>query len=185
MFQSIHLLGLAILVTASSSCERIRTLAKNNMQSSQPTVFGTYSSDQVSQLDPANFESFIARKNRLVVVDFYADWCPPCKRLSPVLEKAAAANPGIVYVGKINIDQAGGFPGTQGVSGIPDVRIYKDGQRVDQFVGFPGEEAVLEKIATLSQGITAETVVEQPRSEPSIRPLDKNEMPKGMQKRGL
>jgi thioredoxin 1 len=182
----LRLLGLAILLTASSSYDRIRTLAKNNMKSSQPAVFGSYSPDQISNLDPINYDSFTARKNRLVIIDFYADWCPPCKRLGPMLEKAATTNPGIVYVGKINIDQAQEFAASQGVSGIPDVRIYKDGVKVDEFKGCPSEAELLEKIATLSQGITAETsATATPRSEATIRPLDKNEMPKGMQKRGL
>ncbi|NJM37057.1 MAG: thioredoxin family protein [Akkermansiaceae bacterium] len=91
----------------------------------------------------------------------------------------------MVYVGKIDIEQARELAVAQGVSSIPDVRIYKDGQRVDQFLGFPGEDAVLEKISILSRGITAEIPATAQSTDSSVRPLDKNEMPKGMQKRGL
>ncbi|NJM37056.1 MAG: thioredoxin [Akkermansiaceae bacterium] len=96
----LSLLGIAVLAAASSSCDRIRTLVKSNMQPSQPAVLGTYSSDQISQLDPASFESFIARKNRLVIIDFYADSCPPCRQLSPVLEQAAKTIPELSMSGK-------------------------------------------------------------------------------------
>jgi thioredoxin-like negative regulator of GroEL len=89
------------------------------------------------------------------------------------------------FIGKVNVDQASDLAAAQGVRGIPDVRIYKDGREVDRFVGFPGEQEVLGKIAELSAGITpvaaAAPEVKTPK-EPVIQPFDKDWMPPGMKR---
>ncbi len=122
---------------------------------SQPTgtASASYSADQITHIDGTTYASTIAKTNRVVVVDFYADWCPPCRALAPSLQKAAEAHPGVVYVAKVNIDHARDLARSQGVSGIPDVRIFKNGQQVGGFKGFPGEASFMKLIDQHAQGI--------------------------------
>jgi thioredoxin len=188
-FRSLLCLSVSTAALLSSSCDRIRTLAKEQMKTETATAGAVSHSSfgQITQVDSSNYEAFISQKNRIVIVDFYADWCGPCKSLGPVLEKAVAAHPGVVYLGKVNTDQAGKLASEQGVNGIPDVRIFKEGREVDRFVGFPGEPKVLAKIAALSDGLTpAVAEVKSAKgasAEPEVQPMKKDWLPKGMQRR--
>jgi thioredoxin 1 len=183
-------LGITLVLAAVlvSGCERVRSLAKTlKPGTGGNSAAGVYSPQQVTTLDAAGYDAFIAQKNKLLVVDFYADWCGPCRMLSPMLEAAAAAHPGVVFIGRLNVEQAKEFAAKQRVQGIPDVRIFKDGQEVDRFVGCPSEAVVMGKIATLAKGITpaAATAADkpaQPAAEP-VKPMPKNWLPPGIQKR--
>lgn len=184
------LLGLMLAMAAVlvTGCDRLRSSLSKILKPNTPSTSAAASSDQVSTLDPANYDAFIAHKNRLVIIDFYADWCGPCRKLGPMLDAAAAAHPGVVYVGRINVDQARQFAAAQRVSSIPDVRIFKDGSEVDRFVGCPSEAAVLAKVDALSQGIIpaatapAPTAPAQSPAE-AVKPMPKNWLPPGIEKR--
>ncbi len=155
---------LIIASLASLSCDKLKNLASPPKANGLPAAgTGTFSPNQIQELSSANFNSFIARKDGLLIVDFTATWCGPCKRLAPVLEKAAALHPGIVFIGKVDVDRSPDVSSANKVSGIPDVRIYKGGVLVDKFVGFPGESQVLEKIAQLTQGMSAVPVTAAPK----------------------
>lgn len=185
--------GSAVLITATlgSGCDRLRSLAKNLKKSgdAKPATTATSGSGQVTAIDGSNYEAFIAQPNKLVIVDFYADWCGPCRLLSPMLEKAAAAHPAVVFIGKVNVDQAPQLATQQQVSGIPDVRIFKDGRQIDRFVGCPSEPEVLAKIASLAQGITAAPATPAAPAAPaktfeeSVQPMPKDWLPPGLEKR--
>ncbi len=95
----------------------------------------------VQDIGEAEFQAFINQPGRINIVDFHADWCPPCKQLAPVLSAAVTAKP-VARVGKINIDSAKSFASAQGVQGIPDVRFYVDGQLVERFVGGHSQQTV-------------------------------------------
>lgn len=164
--------------------------AEVSSTSDAATLPGVYSRDQISEISGTSYDSFTARKDALVIVDYYADWCPPCKALGPVLSKATEAHPGVVYVGKVDVDRAKDLATAQGVSSIPDVRIFKNGVQVDRFVGFPGEAQVLAKIKELSAGIqpaqTAATEAGDPaaKPEPTIKPFEKGWLPPGITRQG-
>lgn len=179
------------ILTCLVGCDKLPSVLASLKQAKAkppdtPQVAASFSQAQIANIGAAEHAGFISRPNALVVVDFYADWCPPCRMLTPVLEKAAGKHPGVVFVGKVNVDQAPDLASAQGVRGIPDVRIYKNGREVDRFTGFPGESQVLEKIASLAAGINPGTTpapaVNTP-SEPVIQPFQKDWMPPGMSRK--
>jgi thioredoxin 1 len=179
---------LLIAIGLGCGCERVRTMAKNLKRSgaAKPAVAAVYSSEQITALDASTYEGFVAQQNRLVIVDFYADWCGPCKQLEPMLEQAASAHPGVVFIGRVNVDQASKLAAEHQVRNIPDVRIFKDGREVDRFVGCPTQAAVLTKIAALAEGITpvaAVPVAPAQSPEKAVQPMPRDWLPPGMQKR--
>ena len=79
----------------------------------------------------------------LVVVKFGAEWCPPCKKIAPVLEELANSQDKYVYVG-VDVDECEEFSGESGISSIPDVRLFKDGKEIHKFVGFKNADQLKE-----------------------------------------
>ena len=91
----------------------------------------------------SNFESEVLRSDQPVLVDFYADWCGPCRMLAPVLEEIAREYEGGVKVGKVNVDEQMELAQKFGVSSIPSLVVFKDGQPVAKSLGYrPKEEIV-------------------------------------------
>jgi len=179
--------GCACLAAVSlmMGCDRVRSVTNKLKEAKANTAANaaTFSSDQITTVDASNYTAFTQQKDRLVIVDFYANWCGPCRQLSPILEKAAQAHPDVVFLGKVDVDKSGQLAAEQKVSSIPDVRIFKDGKQVDQFVGFPGESEVMEKIATLSEGIAPVPAALDKPKEGTIQPMPKDWMPPGIEKR--
>ncbi|MEM2463874.1 MAG: thioredoxin [Candidatus Bathyarchaeia archaeon] len=90
---------------------------------------------QVVHLTDSNFDEIISQ-NSLVLVDFYADWCMPCRMMSPVIEELAKELAGKVLVGKINVDKNPDVADRFQVFSIPTLVIIKSGKEVDRIVGF-------------------------------------------------
>ena len=82
-----------------------------------------------------DFENEVLQSNEPVVVDFWAEWCGPCKALSPVIDEIADEMKGKVKVVKVNIDDSPDAPAKYGVRGIPTLMIFKGGEVVDTRVG--------------------------------------------------
>jgi thioredoxin len=90
-------------------------------------------SETVVDLTEANFDAGV--KSGLTLVDFWAEWCGPCKALSPAIEQLAGEFGGKLKVAKVDIDANPNIPGRFGIRGIPTVILFKDGAKVDMFVG--------------------------------------------------
>lgn len=89
--------------------------------------------------DAADYDA-ILKNNHSVFVDFYADWCGPCKMLAPVVEKLADQNRDVTFV-KVNVDQNPDIASRYGIMSIPTLISFKDGQQAAATVGFqPAEE---------------------------------------------
>lgn len=86
-------------------------------------------------VNDTQFEAEVLKSDKPVVVDFWAEWCGPCKVLSPVVDELAEDLKDKVKVVKINIDEAPEAPTKYGVRGIPTLMIFKDGEVVDTRVG--------------------------------------------------
>ena len=82
-----------------------------------------------------NFDEEVLQSPVPVLVDFYADWCNPCKMMAPVVEKLAEEYDGKLKVGKCNIDENMQIAQRYRISGIPAFAIFKDGERLDFFIG--------------------------------------------------
>jgi putative thioredoxin len=102
----------------------------------------------VVDIDQNNAQQYLIDEsfNRSVVVDFWADWCAPCKQLMPLLEKLADEYAGAFLLAKINADEQQGISQQLGVRSLPTVMVFKDGQPVDGFSGAQPETAVREML---------------------------------------
>ena len=100
----------------------------------------------IVNIDESNAQQLLIDEsfNRPVVVDFWADWCEPCKQLMPVLEKLANEYAGAFLLAKVNADEQQGLAGQLGVRSLPTVMVIKEGQPVDGFAGAQPESAVRE-----------------------------------------
>ncbi len=92
-----------------------------------------------------SFNQEVLENKGVVFVDFYADWCGPCKMTGPILEEIAKENPNTKFV-KVNVDENPDLVSQYSVFSIPTFIIFKKGQVVSQFVGALGKEAFLEEI---------------------------------------
>ena len=88
----------------------------------------------------AEFEAI--KNNGVVLVDFYADWCGPCKMLGPVLEDLAGEYEGKAKIVKVNVDEIGDLASEYGVMSIPNMFILKDGEIVKNIVGYQPKAAL-------------------------------------------
>jgi len=97
-------------------------------------------SDKVKTLTDGNFDEEI--KQGVVLVDLWAEWCGPCRRLAPTLDALANEYEGRVIVAKLNIDEHPNTPSKYMVRGIPTLLVFKDGQLADTLVGLRAKEEI-------------------------------------------
>ena len=90
------------------------------------------------------FEADVLQSSTPVLVDFWAEWCGPCKQIAPALEQIAEEFAGEVTVAKVNIEDSPMTPGRYGVRGIPTLMLFKDGQMASMKVGAMPKAKILE-----------------------------------------
>jgi thioredoxin 1 len=103
----------------------------------------------VAAITNENFETEVTQATQPVVVDFWAEWCQPCKMLTPVLDKVAEKFQGQLKVVKCNVDENQELAMKYGVMSIPNLIFFKDGQVINQALGYMSEPQLSAKVASV------------------------------------
>ena len=93
-----------------------------------------------------NFETEVLGNDTPVLVDFYADWCGPCKMMMPVVEKMAEVYDGKIKVGKVNSDEENALAAKYGIMSIPSFLIFKNGEVIDTLTGAMSADALAARL---------------------------------------
>ncbi len=104
-------------------------------------------SDLISQLSETSFDEEVGSAAEPVLVDFWAEWCGPCKMIAPVLEEIADEQVGSLKIAKVNVDDAPDLAQRFEVMSIPTLILFKDGQPVQRIVGAKGKPALLAELS--------------------------------------
>ena len=100
------------------------------------------------QITDANFEELLGT-GKPMVLDFWAEWCGPCRMVSPIIDELAQEYEGRVTIGKINVDENDDVVGRFGIRTIPTVIFFKNGEMVDKIVGATSKDKFKEKVENL------------------------------------
>jgi thioredoxin 1 len=111
-------------------------------KNSKPSAGG--GENNIITLTESNFQQEL--KDRVVLVDFWASWCPPCRMMEPVIEQVASGSKGFAFVGKVNVDENQSLAMKYQVQNIPTTIIFKNGKEVKRFVGLNSKEFLVEQM---------------------------------------
>ncbi len=100
----------------------------------------------VQKVDINSFDSEVIKSDKVAVVDFFADWCGPCRKLSPIIEEIETELSDKVKFTKINTDENIPLAQTYQISGIPTLLVFKDGELVERMVGLMPKNAIITNI---------------------------------------
>jgi thioredoxin 1 len=103
----------------------------------------------IIEINEANFETEVLKSAQPVLVDFWAEWCGPCKMLAPVLDEIATEQSARAKVAKVNVDHHPALAARFGIQSIPTLLYFADGEVRHQTVGFTGKKAIVAKLEGL------------------------------------
>jgi thioredoxin 1 len=101
-------------------------------------------------IDEANFDNEVTKSAQPVLVDFWAEWCGPCKMIAPILDEIAKEKAGSVKVAKVNVDNNQSLSARYNVRAIPTLLFFKDGQLRDQVTGMTSKKDLLSRLEALA-----------------------------------
>jgi thioredoxin 1 len=104
-----------------------------------------------------SFEKDVLQSSTPVLVDFWAEWCGPCKQIAPALDQISEELAGAVTIAKVNIEESPTVPSRYGVRGIPTMMLFRDGQMASMKVGAMPKQKILEWLS--ETGVKAESAV--------------------------
>lgn len=105
------------------------------------------------EINEANFEAEVLKSAEPVLVDFWAEWCGPCKMLSPVLDEIGSEQAGRAKIAKVNVDENPDLAARFGIRSIPTLLYFAGGEVRDQTVGLVGKKAIVSRLESL--GVSA------------------------------
>ncbi|MFU8893195.1 MAG: thioredoxin family protein [Luteolibacter sp.] len=189
----------------AQGCDKAREWIANKTDQGQAATASTSFTGPVTEVSEVNYDAFVSQKGHLVVVNFGADWCGPCRQLGPVLERVSLEFGDAVKLGKVDVDKARDVAMRSGVRSIPDVRFFRDGKQVHQFSGSQPEARIREDLKKFTNAEkTAKAAESEPESllqrllpgkepdakaetaedeGPAIRPMEKDWLPPGIERR--
>ncbi|EET78166.1 MULTISPECIES: thioredoxin [Corynebacterium] len=100
----------------------------------------------VKKVTTDTFRKDVIESDKPVIVDFWAEWCGPCKKLSPILEEVAEELDGQVTVAKVNVDEERNLGAMFQIMSIPNVLIFNHGEKVDEFVGLRSKDDIVAQV---------------------------------------
>lgn len=100
----------------------------------------------VKKVTTETFRSDVIESDKPVVVDFWAEWCGPCKKLSPILEEVADELDGEVTIAQVNVDEERNLGAMFQIMSIPNVLIFNNGEKVDEFVGLRSKDDIMAQV---------------------------------------
>ena len=103
----------------------------------------------LAHFDDANFDAEVLKSKVPVVVDFFADWCGPCRALSPIVEQLAADFAGRVKIGKVEVVASAEVPTRYGIRAVPTLILFKDGREVEKITGLLAKADLRKKIEAM------------------------------------
>jgi thioredoxin 1 len=106
----------------------------------------------VMEVNSANFRREVLESDLPVMVDFWAEWCVPCRMIAPIVERLAERYAGRLKVAKLDVDRNQDLAIEYQVMSIPTLLFFKNGQVVDRLIGAVGEQVIVQKIEALLQG---------------------------------
>jgi len=101
------------------------------------------------EITEANFEELVLKSDKPVLVDFWAEWCGPCRLIAPIVEEMSGEFAGKAVVAKVDVDNNNSIAAKYGIRNIPTVLFFKNGQVVDKQVGAVGKSALVNKLKAL------------------------------------
>ena len=102
------------------------------------------------KLDESNFDREVTQSDTPVIVDFWAEWCGPCKMIAPLLDEVAREKAGRVKVGKVNVDESQSLSFKYNIRAIPALLFFKNGQLRDQVIGVTSKKDLLSRLEALA-----------------------------------
>lgn len=102
------------------------------------------------EINEANFERDVLQSKEPVLVDFWAEWCGPCKMLAPVLDEIATEQSGRVKIAKVNVDQNPALAARYGIQSIPTLLYFANGEVKDQTIGAVPKRAIVSKLEKIA-----------------------------------
>jgi thioredoxin 1 len=98
------------------------------------------------EITTANFEATVLKSDKPVLIDFWAEWCGPCRMIGPIVEELSVEYAGKLVVGKVNVDNEPQISQTYGIRNIPTLLIFKNGQQVEKIVGAVPKPTLVSKL---------------------------------------
>ena len=129
-------------MSSDEELERIKAQMMRRIMSPQPPSVSVWKQGRVVDLTDTNFNKMISEADVPVLVDFWADWCGPCKMMAPVVAQLAGVYTGKAGFGKLNTDQNPLTSIKYGVMSIPNFVLFRNGNPVDQVVGAVGRQGL-------------------------------------------
>jgi len=131
-------------MSADDELEKIKRQMMRRMMASTPEKPSLLQDGRVNELTDATFKQAISMADRPVLVDFWAEWCAPCKMMAPVIHQIAADYAGKAYIAKLDVDHNRGTAMKYRVMSIPNFIVFRGGQPVGQTVGAVGKPGLVQ-----------------------------------------
>ena len=133
-------------MSTDDELEKIKQEMMRKLMQPAPKQAGILADGRVTALTDRNFTQAVQKADKPVLVDFWAEWCAPCKMMGPAVEQIAAELSGWAYVAKLNVDENQLTARQYGVMSIPNFIVFKGGTAVNRTVGAVGKEGLVQLV---------------------------------------